>query len=124
MKEKPGVMIYFDIRPTIERLSDRDAGLLFRAILAYSQDGTVPDLPNRLALVWPLVQMRLDADTKQYEKKVVKRRYAAYVRWAKRHEEQPMSFEDWMGRHGYDEESKSDELQFQVMQIFANDACE
>ena len=46
MSKRPGVMIYFDILQVLERISDQDAGRLFRAILEYGRDGKIPALPD------------------------------------------------------------------------------
>ena len=96
MQEKPGVMIYFDMRETLNRLSDRNAGLLFRAILEYGATRKVPKLPDVLFPIWPLIQMRLDIDDERYFRVTQKRRYAVYVRWAKHHEQTPVSFDEWL----------------------------
>ncbi len=54
MYEKPGVMIYFDLQETLDRLSDEQAGILFRAILEYGAKRTEPDLPDPLFFLCPL----------------------------------------------------------------------
>lgn len=96
MREKPGVMIYFDMRELLNRLSDQQVGILFRAILEYGVTQTEPSLPEPLHLLWPLVQMRLDSDDQRYHRVSQKRRYAIYVRWTKHHGQTPLSYEDWL----------------------------
>lgn len=96
MQEKPGVMIYFDIRDTLSRLSDESAGILFRAIMEYGATRNEPELPEPLYLLWPLIQMRLDTDDQRYHQVSQKRKYAAYVRWTEHHGQAPLSFEDWL----------------------------
>ena len=98
MKQKPGVMIYFDMLPAIENLSKADKGVLFYAILRYGLHGEVPEMSAKLKVVWPLVQQRLDRDEEQYCKVVTKRAYSAYVRWAKHNKEDVMSFQNWQER--------------------------
>ena len=100
MQNKPGIMIYFDVIETVNRLSDQNAGLLFRAILEYGMTRRVPELPKKLFLLWPLVQMRLDTDDERYHRVARKRRYAAYVRWAKEKGETPLPFEQWLAQPG------------------------
>lgn len=96
MQDKPGVMIYFDIQETVNRLSDKNAGILFRAILEYGFTGCEPELPNALHLLWPMIRMRLDTDDQRYRQVTQKRKYAVYVRWAKVHGQEPLSYEDWV----------------------------
>ena len=97
MKKKPGVMVYFELRGMLKLLTDAEKGQLFEAILAYGETGQVGDLCPTLKVAWPLIQMRLDLDNSRYEFTVMKRRYAAYTRWAKQHGETVQSFEEWSG---------------------------
>lgn len=96
MYEKPGVMIYFDLQETLDRLSDEQAGILFRAILEYGAKRTEPDLPDPLFFLWPIIQTRLDCDDRRYYRVSQKRRYAVYVRWTKHHGQTPLSFTEWL----------------------------
>ena len=102
MKKKPGVMVYFDLRGMLKLLPDVEKGKLFEAILEYGETGSIGELTETLALIWPLIQSRLDKDSFRYDKTVVKRKYSAYTRWAKEHSEEPMLFDDWLMKHGYD----------------------
>jgi len=96
MQDKPGVMIYFDMLDTVKRLTDIQAGRLFRAILEYGATRREPKLPDNLYLLWPLVQMRLDIDDERYYKVSQKRRYAAYVRWTKSQGTEALPFDQWL----------------------------
>ena len=102
MKKKPGVMVYFELRGMLKLLPDNEKGKLFEAILEYGETGKVGSLTDTLKVAWPLIQMRLDSDTLRYDQTVVKRKYAAYTRWAKEHGEQTKTYEDWLGHNGYD----------------------
>jgi len=104
MENKPGVMIYFDMAPILDRLSDKNAGILFRAILEYGATGQEPELPDRLRLVWPMIQMRLMADDQRYQTIIYKRKYAAYSRWAKYHGQTPVSYDQWLCELAYEED--------------------
>ena len=105
MKKKPGVMVYFDLRGMLKLLPDAEKGKLFEAILEYGETGAVGELTDTLRIIWPLLQRRLDVDSLQYDKKVVKRKYAAYTRWANEHMEPVMPYEQWLEHKGYDPES-------------------
>lgn len=104
MEKKPGVMIYFDMAPMLDRLTDKNTGILFRAILEYGATGKEPELPNRLKLFWPLIQMRLDADDQRYHDLSNKRRYAAYSRWTQYHGQEPVSYNQWLCDMAYEGE--------------------
>ncbi len=105
MKKKPGVMVYFDLRGMLKLLPDVEKGKLFEAILEYGETGHVGELTDTLKIVWPLIQKRLDVDSLQYDKKVVKKKYAAYTRWANEHRENVMPYGQWLENNGYDPEN-------------------
>ena len=104
MKKKPGVMVYFDLRKMLKLLPDNEKGKLFEAILDYGETGEIGELTDTLQIVWPLIQRRLDVDSLQYDKKVVKKKYAAYVRWANEHNDPVISYVHWLETNGYDPE--------------------
>jgi len=102
--QKPGVMVYFDLLPALKQMSNAEAGILFKAILEYGRHNipeSVPQLPGKLAVVWPLVQQRLDSDEMRYLQAVTKKRYAAYVRWARRQNVEPKDYVSWQEEKGY-----------------------
>jgi len=96
MSEKPGVMIYFEIMETVRLLNDTQAATLFRAILEYGITKKEPQLPDDLLILWPLIRMRLDTDDDRYYKVAQKKRYGAYVRWARYNNSEPLPFEQWV----------------------------
>jgi len=95
MAERPGVMIYFDVLPVIDSLSNAESAKLFRSILEYGKYGAVPELKGKLATIWPLIQQRIDFDATKYDMTVQRRKYAAYKRWEKAEGRVPRSFEEW-----------------------------
>ena len=109
MKQKPGVMIYFDIIPVLDLLSSADAGILFRAILQYGENGVLPELDQNLALLWPLIQQRLDFDAARYQTTVMKRKYAAYARWERQNDREPMPYTYWLENHGYETDHEANQ---------------
>jgi len=116
MKKKPGVMVYFDLRRMLKLLPDAEKGKLFEAILDYGETGKVGELTDTLRIVWPLIQDRLDKDSLRYTDVGTKRRYAAYVRWAKEHHEHPMEYRDWAKSNGFykDEEDYDSPLPYSI----------
>ena len=103
-KRKPGVMVYFDMRQTLEHLSDRHVAALFRAILEYGETGRRPKLPDKLLVLWPLVEMRINTDDSRYRENVRKRKYAAYCRWAAKKDIEPLCYEEWLAQQSNPEE--------------------
>ncbi len=84
MGKQPGVMLYFDIRPSLRRLTNEEKGQLFEAILDYGQYGVAPELEGGLGIAWDFIQPRLDRDRERYEEKVAKCVQSARRRWEKR----------------------------------------
>ena len=80
-KSQPGVMFYFDLRPSLQRLSCEEKGILFEAILDYGQTGTEPTLKGVLGVAWDFIRPRLDLDRQRYQDVVEQRRAAARKRW-------------------------------------------
>lgn len=93
---KPGVMFYFNLRPCIKRLSIEEKGQLFEAILDYGELGVVPDVDGALGVAWDFVQQHIDFDSAQYDRKVLQKRYAVFVREIKKSGGTPVSFEEWL----------------------------
>ena len=58
---KPGVMFYFNMRPS-SKLSDSERLRLYDAILDYSQTGEVPELSGALGVVWDYIQPTMDGE--------------------------------------------------------------
>lgn len=83
MSKQPGVMLYFDIRPSLARLTLEEKGLLFEAILDYGQSGCLPSLEGVAGVAWDFIRPRLDRDRERYEAMVQQRIRAAQNRWAK-----------------------------------------
>jgi len=83
MAKQPGVMLYFEIRPCLERLSMDQQGQLFRAILDYGEWGVEPDFQYMLGIAWDFIKPRLDRDKEHYEERVRQCEEAARKRWGK-----------------------------------------
>lgn len=102
---RPGVMIYFSLRPVLKYLNDEQLGQLLRAILDYGEYGAVPDFTEPLlAMAWSFVVTGIDRDWEAYREKMDKRKYAAYCREALRLRMAEPTYESW--REMTDEERK------------------
>ena len=64
--KKPGVMIYFTMRPS-RKLPMEDRLRLYDAMLDYGETGVVPELDGPLALLWDYFQPQLELDNARYE---------------------------------------------------------
>lgn len=82
-KKQPGVMLYFDVRPALRRLSLEEKGSLFDAILEYGESGSPPSFDGVLGVAWDFIQPRLDRDRERYEEISDQRKEAANARWGK-----------------------------------------
>lgn len=88
MKKMPGIMLYFEIRPCLDRLTCDQQGMLFNAILDYGEYGVVPDFQGMLGIAWDFIQPRLDRDREKYEEICRRRSEAMLERWAQVRAEQ------------------------------------
>lgn len=93
---RPGIMLYFDILEPIKVLPDADKGRLLVAMLEYGQSGIVPVFDGMLALAWGFVKPKIDKDSDEYNRTVLKRQYATFCRDRKRKGEPDISFEEWL----------------------------
>ena len=69
-KEKPGIMMYWEMFDVLESLMDGQARTMLQAIRNYSQYGEVPDFTKDalLATLWMRVKPKIDADSDRFEK--------------------------------------------------------
>lgn len=81
-KQKPGVMLYFDLRPCLQRLNNEQKGVLFSAIMDYAEHGIPPEIDDiAVGVAWDFVKPRIDRDNEAYMGKVEKARAAINKRW-------------------------------------------
>lgn len=84
MKEKPGVMLYFDRLPYLNRMTREQRGDLFLFIMEYAQFGVVPQIEDAmLGMAWDVVKPAIDLDTERYEARCEKNRENIQKRWEK-----------------------------------------
>jgi hypothetical protein len=79
-----GMLISLDIRQQVELLSNEEAGELFKALLAYADEGTPISTENRLlSVVFAGLRSQLDASAENYAKRCEKNKAAMLERWRK-----------------------------------------
>ena len=95
---RPGIMLYFDILEPIRALPDSDKGRLLVAMLEYGQSGKVPQFNGELGLTlaWGFVKPKIDKDSEEYNKTVLKRQFATFCRDRKKKGEPDITFEEWL----------------------------
>ena len=97
---RPGIMLYFDILEPIRVLPDADKGRLLVAMLEYGQSGSVPEFEGMLALAWGFVKPKIDKDSEEYNRTVLKRQYATFCRDRKKKGEPDITFDEWLIAYG------------------------
>ena len=97
---RPGIMLYFDILEPIRVLPDDEKGRLLVAMLEYGQSGTVPEFEGMLALAWGFVKPKIDKDSEEYNRTVLKRQYATFCRDRKKKGEPDITFDEWLITYG------------------------
>lgn len=81
-QNKPGVMLYFDVRPSLNRMSREQQGELFCAILDYGEHGIEPEFSDRsLYFVWDFIKPKIEKDDDAYREKKEKAKASANARW-------------------------------------------
>lgn len=110
MADRPGVMLYFDIRPALKFLDTEQKGVLFQSILDYAELGVVPDLDGICGLAWEFIRPKLDKDAALYDEKVNKNRYAVYVREEKRHGRTALEYEEWKDSYSNHQVTSGDNM--------------
>lgn len=95
MKKPPGVLLYFDIRPGLKRLSASEKGQLFDAILDYAENGVVPEFEGVLGIAWDFIMPKLDRDAETYIAKSIANQYGPYVRERKKRGLSFMTCDEW-----------------------------
>ena len=94
---RPGIMVYFDMMGPLSKLPDADKGRLFWAMLEYGKFGTVPQFEGlALELAWEFVKPKIDKDSEEYNRTVLKRQYATFCRDRKKKGEPDISFDEWL----------------------------
>ena len=94
---RPGIMVYFDMMGPLSKLPDADKGRLFWAMLEYGKCGTVPEFDGlALELAWEFVKPKIDRDSEEYNRTVLKRQYATFCRDRKKKGEPEITFEEWL----------------------------
>ena len=83
MAKKKAFILYNDYIKHIGKLSDEEAGKLFKAIFDYVNEGKLPDLDGMAAMAFSFIANQLDTDLQKYEETCKKRSENIKKRWEK-----------------------------------------
>lgn len=75
MGKRPGVMIYYEMRPS-RKLSDAERLRLYDAMMDFGEFGTVPELDGAVGIVWDYLQSILERSDRKYTETCEKRAQA------------------------------------------------
>lgn len=83
MNNKNSFVLRTSLAPIVSKLSDKQAGSLFKAVLNYMAGNGCPEGLNddAVAMAWDFIKQDLDYNTEKYSEIVQKRKAAAAQRW-------------------------------------------
>ena len=83
--KKPSFLVYYDNEVVIVRLSDEEAGKLFKSLFPYGREEIKPDFEKSpaLAMAFDILSMTIDRDKEKYVKRCEKNRENIQKRWTK-----------------------------------------
>lgn len=72
--ERKSLLVHLDKRETLEMLDDVQAGKLFKMLLSYADDGTVPEEDDQVVrIVFSMMRQQMDHDAERYAETCQKR---------------------------------------------------
>lgn len=91
---KPGIMLYFDMLPMLELLTNEEAGELLIAAINFGA-GELPEITMpRVKKTWPHLKKRIEADNRAYYEKTRQAEYAVFAR-----DHKGISRKEWEARY-------------------------
>lgn len=74
LKDANTILLFTDQRAAIDYLSDEDAGQLFKAILAYADEGNLPDFKGPMMSLFTVIRSQIERSREAYKAKCEKNR--------------------------------------------------
>ena len=89
MKKPKGFFTYFHLRPVIKKLTDEQAGRLYKALLDYGGAGEETDFSDDVSvdMAYTLMCGEIDVNFERYQEVCEIRSHAAQKRWDEKHGE-------------------------------------
>ncbi len=84
---KNSFVLYYNTVKSLEMLTDRELGKVFKALIKYETEGVLPDFKDRILLM-SFTSLKEDADFNKirYDERCVRNKKAAESRWSKEKE--------------------------------------
>ena len=102
MRERPGILLYFDALPTLYKLSEAAQGKFLVACLEYWKMHREPNFQVedvreqvRLETLWEQTKPRIDSDGEGWKDGIIQRKYAGYCSGCERTGDIPMQYESY-----------------------------
>lgn len=96
---RPGLLLYFDILPALDKLPHEAVGELLLKALHYAQDGVEPTFDDSaLTFAWAFLRPSIDRDGLAYDEKRQRGDWLVYCRQCKRDGVDALDFETWRER--------------------------
>lgn len=76
MADKRSFIVYYDIKETLDELTDEQVGSLFRAMVEYELTGAEPAFTGVMKLAWIPIRQGLTRDGSKYDELIQKRKKA------------------------------------------------
>ncbi len=92
MPKKKSFVLYHDYFNHIYRLSDEEAGRLFKALFAYVNEKLPPDMSPQVEMAFSFITEQIDRDCEKYEEKCRRMQELALKREEKRRKENASSY--------------------------------
>ena len=74
LKDANTILLFTDQRAAIDYLSDEDTGQLFKAILAYADEGNLPDFKGPMMSLFTVIRSQIERSREAYKAKCEKNR--------------------------------------------------
>lgn len=93
---RPGLLLYFDLIPALDKLPVDCVGKLLLSALHYAESGQEPSFDEpTLEFAWAFIRPSIDRDGAAYETKRERGEWLTYCRQCKRDGTEALGFEDW-----------------------------
>lgn len=81
MKDKKGVIMYYDILEQLEDFSDKDFRQIIEALIEYDKSGTEPNFTGEMKVAFKFIKASIDRDNEKYQAKCEMQRQKIQKYW-------------------------------------------
>ena len=85
MAEKRSFIVYYDILEQLEDFTDEQVGKMFRAMVEYDKNGTIPNFNAEMKIAFKFIKVSLDKKKQEYLETCAKNSENARKRWGKQY---------------------------------------